>query len=207
MRNISPFQFVGVSFFYMKKIGIYKITNPKGKIYIGQSVDIYARWNKYKKLNCKEQTILYRSFLKYGVENHMFEIICECSEVDLNKKERYYQDYFNCVSKNGLNCMLTGTEDKHCVVSIETRKKQSIAKKNISEATRLKLSITSKGRLHTDETKKRISSIKTKNVINTETGIIYSGVKNAAIYNNISYSTLQKKLTGRIKNNTKLIYI
>lgn len=27
-------------------VGVYKITNPSGKIYIGQSVDIYNRWNK-----------------------------------------------------------------------------------------------------------------------------------------------------------------
>ena len=28
--------------------GIYKITSPTGRIYIGQSVDIYYRWNDYK---------------------------------------------------------------------------------------------------------------------------------------------------------------
>ena len=30
------------------KTGIYKITNPNGKVYIGQSIDIDKRWNKYK---------------------------------------------------------------------------------------------------------------------------------------------------------------
>ena len=47
----------------MKKIGIYKITNLiNGKIYIGQSVNILKRWLSYKKLNCKGQPKLYRSF-------------------------------------------------------------------------------------------------------------------------------------------------
>ena len=33
----------------MKKItGIYKITSPSNKIYIGQSKNIYSRWNAYK---------------------------------------------------------------------------------------------------------------------------------------------------------------
>ena len=31
-------------------IGIYKIINPFGKIYIGQSVEINKRWGKYKRL-------------------------------------------------------------------------------------------------------------------------------------------------------------
>ncbi len=55
----------------MKKIvGIYKITNPKGKVYIGQSVNIKKRWGDYKCLhNCKEQKMLYNSFIKYGVNN------------------------------------------------------------------------------------------------------------------------------------------
>jgi hypothetical protein len=36
-------------------IGIYKIINPKGKTYIGQSINIEKRWNGYKKLHCKGQ--------------------------------------------------------------------------------------------------------------------------------------------------------
>jgi excinuclease UvrABC nuclease subunit len=30
-------------------IGIYKITNPNRKIYIGQSTNIYRRWKQYLK--------------------------------------------------------------------------------------------------------------------------------------------------------------
>jgi hypothetical protein len=29
-------------------IGIYKITNPTGRIYIGQTTNHIVRWNKYK---------------------------------------------------------------------------------------------------------------------------------------------------------------
>ena len=46
-------------------IGIYKITNPKEKVYIGQSIDIEKRWKRYYyTLNCKSQTALYRSLKK-----------------------------------------------------------------------------------------------------------------------------------------------
>jgi group I intron endonuclease len=61
-----------------RKIGIYKITNPKNKIYVGQSLNVFDRWETYKRLNCKGQTKLYNSLKKYGFENHKFEILEEC---------------------------------------------------------------------------------------------------------------------------------
>lgn len=35
----------------MKIIGVYKITNPNGAVYIGSSIDIKRRFNQYKRLN------------------------------------------------------------------------------------------------------------------------------------------------------------
>lgn len=110
----------------MKIIGIYKITNPKGKIYVGQSIDCIDRWEiYYKKLNCKNQRKLYLSLKKYGWENHKFEIIEECDLELLNKQERYWQEYYNVIGKNGLNCRLTETNDKSGKDSNETRYKKS----------------------------------------------------------------------------------
>lgn len=99
----------------MNKIcGIYKITSPSGRIYIGQSININFRWKQYKKLQaCNKQILLFRSFKKYGVDNHIFEIIEECPNNLLNKKERFWQDYYDVLnSVKGLNCKLTSTEDK-----------------------------------------------------------------------------------------------
>ena len=48
-------------------IGIYKITSPNNKVYIGQSVDIEKRLKRYKNLNCKKQSKIYNSLNKYGV--------------------------------------------------------------------------------------------------------------------------------------------
>ena len=80
-------------------IGIYKITSPSNKIYIGQSLNIEKRFYDYKKLfNCKGQHYLYRSFLKYGIENHTFEVIHELpldvEQKILDKYEvLYWQQY------------------------------------------------------------------------------------------------------------------
>ncbi len=104
----------------IKKIicGIYKITNPNGKIYIGQAKDIDYRWLDYKRLACKKQIKLYGSLNKYGVENHIFEVIEECLELDLNYRERFWQDEFDVLNREkGLNLVLTKCENKKRVLS------------------------------------------------------------------------------------------
>jgi group I intron endonuclease len=73
-------------------VGIYKITNPKGKIYIGQSININKRKSAYK---CIDKRIMgpkiYNSIQKYGWENHTFEIIEECLVNELFEKESYWK--------------------------------------------------------------------------------------------------------------------
>lgn len=87
-------------------IGIYKITNPNGKIYIGQSINIEKRFNQYKWYMAKSQPILHRSFLKYGIDKHKFEVICECEKTELHDLETYYQRLYSVTNTNGLNCFI-----------------------------------------------------------------------------------------------------
>lgn len=108
-------------------IGIYKITSPSNRVYIGQSVELETRFLKYKN-NCNNQTKLKRSFNKYGFENHKFEILEECDIPELNNKERYWQDYYESVSK-GLNCRATASDKKSGYLSNETKAKLSESKK------------------------------------------------------------------------------
>ena len=110
-------------------IGIYKITSPTNKVYIGQSVDIDFRFKSYNSKECKSQIKLNRSFLKYGIDNHIFEVVENCSTESLNEKERYYQEKYNCVD-NGLNCRFTTTKDKSGYFSKESKDKMSLSAKN-----------------------------------------------------------------------------
>lgn len=88
----------------MKKCGIYKITSPNGKIYIGQSIDINLRWHHYKLLRNKNQKKLFASFLKHGVDNHTFEILELCNREKLNLLEKYFVDLYKTFgTKHGLN--------------------------------------------------------------------------------------------------------
>jgi group I intron endonuclease len=112
-------------------IGIYKITSPSNRIYIGESLDVNKRLLHYSALkNCKSQTKLYRSFIKHGVKNHVFEIIEECEIENLYCRERYWQDHYD-VLNGGLNCRLSNCEDVKGVMSYETRQKLSNAQKQL----------------------------------------------------------------------------
>jgi group I intron endonuclease len=91
-------------------IGIYKITSPSGKIYIGQSTSIERRKKSYAKARCTGQVKLYRSIVKYGFSEHTFEVVEECKIEDLSARERYWQEFYNVLGERGLNCSLTGTE-------------------------------------------------------------------------------------------------
>jgi len=106
-------------------IGIYKITNPKNKIYIGQTINFERRVYQYKMFNCKEQPKLYNSLKKYGFDNHKIELIYQCDEIDLTFWERYYQELYKTIENDNLNCFLVTTKDKTGRHSEETKRKMS----------------------------------------------------------------------------------
>lgn len=104
-KDLDPESVLG--FLFMKKIcGIYKITNPKGKIYIGQSIDIEKRKFLYSKLYCKTQTHLYNSLNKHGWDTHTFEIIELCDEFLLLEREIYWKQYYLDLANNNFNQVL-----------------------------------------------------------------------------------------------------
>lgn len=137
----------------LKICGIYKITSPSKKIYIGQSIDIDKRFYRYRKLDCPSQKKLYYSFMKYGVDKHKFEIIHQCEINQLNKLEKYYVDLFQCFdSKYGLN-LKDGGGSKG-TLSEESKNKISNSKKGRvgnrlgskqSENVKIKISLFNKG--------------------------------------------------------------
>lgn len=102
---------------------IYKITNPSGRVYIGQTINFKRRLKEYRKLKCDTQPRLYNSFKKFGFDRHKIEILEYCKEEELNDRERYYQDFYNVLSRKGLNCRLTSSNDKSGRLSEETIKK------------------------------------------------------------------------------------
>jgi len=265
-------------------IGIYKITNPKNKVYIGQSTNIERRFAQYRCYSCVAQIRLYRSFIKYGIEKHKFEIITQCKIEDLDEMERFYQDLYCSTNKSGLNCVLTKTQTrkgthpmtgkkhtpetiakmKNCrpseetkekmrhphnpfseetlqkiregrkKISDETREKIRTAATNrpkISEDTRIKMSISRRGKKHTEESKLKmsLSSRKQNNsnfgkkytirermalrektgrlILDTTTGLFFYGCEDAGEAYNINKRSLQEMLRNKYYNKTNLIYV
>ena len=193
-------------------IGIYKITSPSNKIYIGQSKDIERRFQQYQSNSCRTQIRLVHSFNKYGIDNHIFEILEECEKSELNIKERYYQDYYDVIGKQGLNCMLTNTDSLPRVFSEETRLKLTKAKTGIkfSQETKDKISKIHKGKKHSPE---RILKHQQHNInrsipiICTITKEIWYSLRKCAKDNNVTKSTLNNYLNNKTENKTTLIYL
>lgn len=112
---------------YKKISGIYKITSPTNKVYIGKSKNITQRKNNYKSSldKIKTQTRIYNSIKKYGWEKHTFEIVEECEVSELYCRERYWQDFYDVLGENGMNCILTKCEEHPAEISEITRQKRS----------------------------------------------------------------------------------
>lgn len=83
--------------------GIYCIENLiNHKKYIGQSVDIYARWAHHKSHYKQSDYLIYKAFRKYGIENFKFYVLEECKSDELNDKEIAYIKKYNTFA-NGNN--------------------------------------------------------------------------------------------------------
>lgn len=171
-------------------IGIYKITSPTGKIYIGQSVDIHLRWSAHK--IDKVRSKLKSSFKSHGFENHTFEILEECSIELLNERERYWQDFYDVLGPNGLNLRLTKSNDKtgYCSDSMKNKlseyhksrtpeQKQEVVRKCLETKSKetpeertirlTKISEASKRKVMSVEAKRKISEFHKKKTLSEET--------------------------------------
>ena len=144
----------------MDKKFIYKIISPSNKIYIGQTGNISKRKYTYSKANCKGQTKLYNSIIKYGWVQHKFEIIEEiehdthCFEI-CNACEIYWIKFYDCINI-GLNIHVGGRISGSPMGWFDrlSEDKKNIIRKRVSD--RQKGNTNTKGRKQSDEAKKKI---------------------------------------------------
>ena len=112
----------------MDKLGrVYMIISPAGKVYVGSTTKSFEeRWRRYKLLDCKRQTKLYNSFIKYGVDKHLFHKVWSGDVRLMLKHEAILGRIWNSLDQtNGLNCKLPKESDEYISVSIDTRNKLS----------------------------------------------------------------------------------
>lgn len=131
-------------------VGIYKITSPTGRVYIGQSWNIEKRKQLYKSLKCERQGKLYNSLTRHSWNKHTFSIIHELpfdttQQVLDSYETLYLSQYISCGCKV-LNIKDPGSRGRH---SEESKKKISQSKMGhvVSIETRLLISKSGKGRI------------------------------------------------------------
>jgi len=155
----------------MPKIsGIYKITNDiNGKVYIGQSIHAKKRLSEHRNAlrnNHHNNKHLQSTWNKHGEENFELKILELCSEALLDKREIYWISYYK--ANNGLyGYNSEGGGRKNKIVSDEIREK---------------LRISSTGRPHSLEGKKKIGDAQRGKTLSKETrtkvGLANIGNKN-----------------------------
>ena len=121
--------------------GIYKITNPKGNIYIGQSLHIEKRWERYSYCEYMyENNKLYNSLRCYGYDSHSFEVIEECDENMLDEREIYWIEFYKSWCKKypeyeGLNIEPGGNKPPRRPIGYKLSEE---AKKAISDKAKIR---------------------------------------------------------------------
>ena len=126
---------------------VYLITNKiNNKCYIGQTISprVEKRWSGHRR---KPQGLLKCAFEKYGLENFKFETIHEVCDAEnmretLDSLEIKEISERNTGAPNGYNLEKGGTKNKNCT----------------NEITRKKMSESHIGKIHTDDTKHKISN-------------------------------------------------
>lgn len=145
-----------------KICGIYCISNSK-YFYIGQSVDIYRRWNKHRweLKNNKHKNQIMQNVYNLHIETDPFEyaIIKETVPEELNKTEKEFVIEYHYKFPNK-RCMNIADPERCYTSNLEIRQKISMTMtgKSLSEETKAKMSESRKGQKH-EWSRKKIAQL------------------------------------------------
>lgn len=161
--------------------GVYLLTSPSGKIYIGKGCGIVKyrgirnRLQSYIRMDCVSQPKLYHALKKYGPENFTYEILCENNNYDdvLSIETKYISYYESKNDQYGYNMTDGGegvvgmpspmkgkkfTEEHRRKISYSVKTNYSMyGTRKMSNETKEKMSLASKGRIISEETRKKLS--------------------------------------------------
>lgn len=191
-----------------KESGIYMVTNTiNNHVYIGQSKNIYNRFNnhhiseyKNEKSSCFN-TKFYRALRKYGLENFVVSIIELCPVEELNQKEIYYIEKFNSFH-NGYNSTAGGQNFSENIHSQETEEKRKITREKNG-------SLKNENHPRAKLTNQEVVKIRQRYIDGESVSQIYEDYKH--LYNNIA--TFRRIIlgstyvsAGNIPNNEQIRY-
>ena len=140
--------------------GIYKIVNKvNGKYYVGSSKDIYDRWKEHKQYLIHKyhpNDYLQHAWNKYGEIAFDFIIIEKLTESELKNIEQKYLDKIKENKSIAYNLRYDAVGGEMSEYSKKKIGDKNRGKKRTAEC-RLKMSISRKGRIFTEQTKQKIS--------------------------------------------------
>jgi len=155
-----------------KEFGIYCIENlVNNKKYVGQSVDVSARFSHHKCLlnkNIHDNKHLQNAWNKYGEENFIFYIVEACEECFLDEREKYWINFYK-KELSAYNILDGGIkppsrkgvhwnkEQREAISRRQTGEKSCNWGKKLSKETRERMSNSLTGRELTEEHKRNIS--------------------------------------------------
>jgi group I intron endonuclease len=195
---------------------VYKITNPVEAVYVGSTKSFKFRMGYYRRLNCKHQTKLYESLIKYGYENHKIEAIEWVPYSELKKREREMGIFYNVLdAKMGLNCFLPGYDGLKGLISEEWKKGHRERSnmqigRQLSNSTKEKMAKNSSRHKPSNETimksKKKLSRPilqldESGNIVNE-----FESATIASIVTGIGRSSIKENLNGRSKTGGGFIW-
>lgn len=175
-------------------IGIYKITSPTGRIYIGQSWNIDNRWKDYENTSSvKHQRKLYNSLRKHGKLSHTFEIVAELpvdiSQEVLNNYEFLYLELYKSCGIDSMNLKEAGSNGRHSRESINLMK---VIRKNYHETN--------------PEQRLRMQKSITQFLLSGEFIKDWDSITEACYFLRISRSALRDNLKARRKSKIEFIF-
>lgn len=124
--------------------GIYKITSPSGRVYVGQSWNIYRRWRHHRN-DRRSDGLLQRSLRKYGISEHVFEIIFplprDTDAATINEAEQFFIGLFTeCgismlnLTEGGRNARMSAEQKEKIRQALRRYKRTPEHRANISKS-------------------------------------------------------------------------
>lgn len=196
---------VDFGYIYKVKIG--------DKFYFGQTVNANERKARHKyhlRKNKHANKYMQNSYNKY--QEFDFYVVCSCPKDRMDEIEQMYIDKY-IKNKNLLNINKDVKQVCSSYVMTEEHKEAlSLSSKNriVSDETRKLMSESAKKRIkengigHLDYDKSNGNNPNAKIVLNIENGFFYESIKEAAEVYGYKRSTLNAKLVGNLINNTIL---
>jgi group I intron endonuclease len=142
--------------------GVYQIKNlVNGKVYIGSSVNIKARWSAHKstlRKNSHHSAALQRAWDKYGESSFEFSILeLAPSGPEMFERETHHVRVNDSANgRDGYNTLVIGGSAAGFRHSDETKERMSKAQRLIPIEKRLEYCVSFAGRQHTEETKEKM---------------------------------------------------